>query len=609
MADTAARPAQPAPSAPAKDAANTVPSKAVTFAIFFASHIIAALYHPIQDCDEVFNFWEPTHYFNHGNGFQTWEYSPAYAIRSWAYTGLHALIIFLASPLAGVFGGKVAEFYLLRIFLAAVCALAETRLFSKIAAILNPRIAITFLIVMTTSPGMFHASIAYLPSSFAMYMAMFGVAAFMDWRGGLRTAEAIAYFGAGTVLGWPFAAALIIPFLAEEAAIAWVADEEAQYAFLDRVWNGLIRASMVLATQAVTDNFFYKHLEVVPFNIIRYNIFSAKGGPNLYGTEAWHFYLRNLFLNFHVWFLLALLAMPLMLLQQSLRAKGATKTSHLRGLVFLSPFYLWLAIFTLQPHKEERFMYPAYPLLALNAAVALHIILANFGSSDPKHAISKIPVQLRLTAILLFVVASLAVSASRTIGTISAYNAPLSIYKPLHDTNIARPGSLVCLGKEWYRFPSHYLLPDNVRAKLIKSSFSGLLPGEFHEAQPGAALGIFPGTFMEPSGMNDENREDPSKYTDIKHCDFVVDLRLPSTPATTQEPDFISDRETWERVKCLPFLDAAGTSTLGRLGWLPDSPLVPEQHRRVWGKYCLLKRRRGHGKGEKGGLPHIEVLS
>ena len=38
---------------------------------------------------KVFNFWEPMHYLDRGYGFQTWEVSPQYAIRSWAYIVLH----------------------------------------------------------------------------------------------------------------------------------------------------------------------------------------------------------------------------------------------------------------------------------------------------------------------------------------------------------------------------------------------------------------------------------------------------------------------------------------------------------------------------------------
>lgn len=62
------------------------------FYLFFAAGLIAALFAPIQDCDETFNYWEPAHYLSHGYGLQTWEYSPDYAIRSWLYVALHALV-------------------------------------------------------------------------------------------------------------------------------------------------------------------------------------------------------------------------------------------------------------------------------------------------------------------------------------------------------------------------------------------------------------------------------------------------------------------------------------------------------------------------------------
>ena len=41
--------------------------------------------------------------------------------------------------------------------------------------------------------------------------------------------------------------------------------------------------------------------------------------------------------------------------------------------MFLS-LVLWLAIFFLQPHKEERFLFPVYPILAVLAAVTLDSI-------------------------------------------------------------------------------------------------------------------------------------------------------------------------------------------------------------------------------------------
>lgn len=234
-------------------------------------------------------------------------------------------------------------------------------------------------------------------------------------------------------------------------------------------------------------------------------------------------------------------------------------------------------------------MYPAYPALVLNAAISVHILLANFGSSDPKDLVGKIPVQLRLFVIVAFFGLATAIAAFRTLGTMTAFAAPLSIYKPLHRPGVSKAGDQVCLGKEWYRFPSHYLLPDGARAKFIRSEFKGLLPGEFSEA--GHGFGIFPGTWLIPPGMNDENREDPGKYTDLKHCTFLVDVNLPSTTATTLEPNYIAHDQDWEQVQCLPFLDSSSTGTLGRLGWVPDLPLIPHKHKRIYGEYCLLKRR------------------
>ena len=501
------------------------------------------------------------------------------------------------------------EFYFLRMVLGFACAMSETWLYTKIEAVLNPRIAMIFLVIMATSPGMFHASISYLPSSTTMYTTMLGMAAFMDWRGGLRTAQGIFAIGAGAVLGWPFAAAMAVPFLLEEVMLAAISDKRGVIDLTWRIADGTVRTLLVLASQVGIDAFFYKKPVVVPFNIVWYNVFSGSGGPDIYGTEPWHFYFRNLFLNFHFWFLLALLSMPLLLARQFLQTKGATKTSYIRGIVFLTPFYLWLAIFTLQPHKEERFMYPAYPALAINAAMALHIILANFGSTDPKDIVSKIPLQLRFGVILGFVFSCLALSTFRTLGTMTAFGAPLAIYKPLHDTNIAHQGDTICLGKEWYRFPSHYLLPDDMHAKFIKSEFSGLLPGKFHSAGSSEGFGLFPGTWLVPPGMNNENREDIGKYTDVKHCNFLVDSHLPSTEATKSEPNFIADTEHWDKIKCLPFLDAAATGIVGRLSWVPNLPFVPEEYRRVYGEYCLLKRKKRQVADTKvNPVPHIETL-
>ena len=62
-----------------------------------------------------------------------------------------------------------------------------------------------------------------------------------------------------------------------------------------------------------------------------------------------------------------------------------------------------------------------------------------------------------------------------------------------------------------------------MRAKFVKSEFDGLLPGQYNEAEIG--FGFFPGTWLVPPGMNDQNIEDPGKHV----------CRLPQTWRTAND--------------------------------------------------------------------------
>lgn len=407
---------------------------------------------------------------------------------------------------------------MLRVVLAALCAACETRLFRAICRTLNPRVGFMFMICMIVSPGVFHASVAYLPSSFAMYMTMLGMAAFMDWRGGLKTNQGIMWFGIAGVVGWPFAVALAAPFLLEEAALATVSKVGLETAAW-RVVDGITRSLIVLALAVGVDIFFYHSVEVVPYNIVRYNVFSSLSrGPAIFGTEPWHFYLRNLTLNFNIWFILALMTLPLTAFQYLVGSSNTSFQGRLRSLVFMSPFYMWLAIFTIQPHKEERFMYPIYPALALNAAMSLHLILSAFGSADPKRLVGKIPATLKLFVVLSVLMTSITVGVLRVVGVVTAYAAPFYVHQALQDPVVmAESNGVVCYGKEWYRYPSSYFLPKDMRARFVKSEFDGLLPGSFSEANIG--FGLWP-TFLVPPGMNDENQEDVGKYVRLSRVLF-----------------------------------------------------------------------------------------
>lgn len=556
----------------------------IALSICFVAHILAASNAPIQDCDETYNYWEPLHYLTHGYGLQTWEYSPEFSIRSWTYILIHAIPVKLASLLRK---SKTFEFFLLRCLLAGVCAATETRLYSAISSNLNPRIGVFYLMIVAFTPGFFYASAAFLPSSFTMYTSTLGLTAFMDWRGGPKTASAIMWFGIGALLGWPFAGALVLPFVVEDWVLALVGHDLSNV-FM-RYLDGIVRCVAILGVQVGIDAFFYRDLVIVPWRIVAYNVFGGKDrGPDIFGTEPWHFYVRNLILNFNMWFILAVAVAPLLFVQALFLRQSTTKQTVIRTVTFISPFYLWFAIFTLQAHKEERFMFPAYPFLALNAAIAFDMLLSWISNSNKNTLIGKIPPQVKLALVLPIVLLSINIGLLRIFGTITGYGAPLKIYEQLDEPNVVKAGATVCLGKDWYRFPTSFFLPKGMHAKFVKNEFDGLIPGEFHE---GKELGLFAGTWMIPSGMNDRNEEDIGKYTDIRQCSFLIDSFLPSMPSTELEPAYTRD-EKWEKITCEPFLDNAATSLLARLIWIPNLEIIPQRYRRVWGEHCLLRAKR-----------------
>lgn len=77
------------------------------FRILFIMRCFSALYRILDDCDEVYNYWEPTHYLLQGYGRETWEYSTDYKIRSWAFIFVNAVVGFATKLLTST---KVSPF-------------------------------------------------------------------------------------------------------------------------------------------------------------------------------------------------------------------------------------------------------------------------------------------------------------------------------------------------------------------------------------------------------------------------------------------------------------------------------------------------------------------
>jgi alpha-1,2-mannosyltransferase len=244
------------------------------------------------------------------------------------------------------------------------------------------------------------------------------------------------------------------------------------------------------------DSVYYGRPVLAPLNIVLYNVF-GKGGPNLYGVEPLSYYLINGVLNFNVVFILALLA-PLAVEFQvfwevliTVLGRGGSYVDTLKNILsayrgnvpgagifirsrdyrkVVQPMIIWMLIFFTRPHKEERFLFPIYPLFCLSAVVTLHLLPEIF---TVVLGVARMPRLLRRFFIshlpTLTMVVFLLLSLSRAVALHIGYGAPMDVYKSLNSHQILSFTEQfpevaevnVCVGKEWHRFPSSFFLPNN----------------------------------------------------------------------------------------------------------------------------------------------------
>ncbi|KAM9079256.1 alpha-1,2-mannosyltransferase ALG9 isoform 5-T5 [Megaptera novaeangliae] len=472
------------------------PEGSTAFKCLLSARLCAALLSNISDCDETFNYWEPTHYLIYGKGFQTWEYSPAYAIRSYAYLLLHAWPAAFHARILQT--NKILVFYFLRCLLAFVSCICELYFYKAVCKKFGLHVSRMMLAFLVLSTGMFCSSSAFLPSSFCMYTTLVAMTGwYMD-----KTSFAVLGVAAGAILGWPFSAALGLPI-----AFDLLVMKHRWKSFFH--WS-LVALMIFLVPVVVIDSYYYGKLVIAPLNIVLYNVFTPHG-PDLYGIEPWYFYLINGFLNFNVVFALALLVLPLTSLMEYLLQRFHVQNLGHPYWLTLAPMYIWFIIFFIQPHKEERFLFPVYPLVCLCGAVALSALQKCYHFVFQRYRLEHYTVTsnwLALGTLFLFGL----LSFSRSVALFRGYHGPLDLYPEFHriatDPTIhtvpeGRPVN-VCVGKEWYRFPSSFLLPDNWQLQFIPSEFRGQLPKPFAEG-PLA-------TRIVPTDMNDQNLEEPSRY-------------------------------------------------------------------------------------------------
>jgi hypothetical protein len=234
-------------------------------------------------------------------------------------------------------------------------------------------------------------------------------------------------------------------------------------------------------------------------------------------VEPWTFYFLNGFLNFNIAFYLALLAWPLQLLVRWL--VPGQKSSDDDGLYIAKPLhllslYLWFGVFFTRPHKEERFLFPVYPLVALAAACSVDalqkLFFRLFVSRQNKHYLHHAN-WLSVSTILVFTTLAL----SRIFSMCINYNAPLNVWmhvshlpsfhevratfsckqqqtassaEPMLSVRISRRGALQCVHRQgmasfpFLVLPARQQLAPQVRAFRISRSVAAAVPPRRREA-------------------------------------------------------------------------------------------------------------------------------
>jgi len=578
--------------------------------------VLCALFGHIEDCDETFNYWEPLHYITYGYGFQTWEYAPQFALRSYAFLLPYAAVARAAirvTEISGVFllgpwELKRIAFYAVRCTQAAVCAISEASLYDATVWRFGKPAARTLLVLLISSPGMFRACAELLPSSFAMIAVTAATAAWMvgDFE------RAVFLVAVAAIVGWPFAALLGVGMAVHiplrrglKRFLTWAATA------------GVILAALT----AAVDSHMYGTATLSPLNLVLYNVFPAVGaGPDIFGTEDWRYYARNLVLNLHIAApLLAVfvLTWPLdLLLGGGAAVSGlglwSSQQAALERAIFLTPTYVWLLVMFNQPHKEERFLAPIYALACLIAAVTLDDItsalfrvrlrdISEPGESGAQTDSSRSEsgtrsARLAAKNVLVGVVVLLGVSlgASRIAVVLYGYGAPLRVYtrmcgeELLYGSAAQRHRLNICVGDEWYRFPSNFFLPDErYQLQFVRAGFRGHLPKRFARDRMSKRDGkLVRGSTQSPRNMNQFNKEDVAQYFKAtSECHYFVQLvKAEGSNATDANPIAPENREI---VLQEDFLDADRSPQLLRAYYIPRQT----PHKCTFAKYTVYRNR------------------
>ncbi|QQP41456.1 Mannosyltransferase, partial [Caligus rogercresseyi] len=363
------------------------------------------------------------------------------------------------------------------------------------------------LAFMTLGVGMFISSTAFLPSSTSMYLCLLSYGA---WFHG-RNEVAIFATAVSTLFSWPFAGALGVPI-----AVDILFRQQRIRFFIE--WC-ILSFLFIALPQIVIDWVYYGKPVFAPLNI------TSMGQSHGTSISERISQLQRRFPTISI-------------------SKLFSSSSLSQDIPFVTiylGFYLWLGIFTLQPHKEERFLFPIYPLICLGGAHSIESLGKIYRAIVSKLLGAVTLIRLWKWIPIAFIAVFSILSCSRLMSLYVNYHAPTSLWIQLNNL----PGKAsqgvkveknikytVCVGKEWYRFPTSFFLPSTSwNIEFLKSDFKGQLPRHYEEDDTHAT-----------------RREEDTRYrVSALDCDFIVDQDTGSEESE-REKNYIRHSKVWKEV-------------------------------------------------------------
>jgi alpha-1,2-mannosyltransferase len=182
---------------------------------------------------------------------QTWEYSPEFAIRTYAF-------ILPLSPLGYIASHfnmqKLHIFYLIRFLIGQFTAYCCSRLISAVEKTFKQDIHLPMCVFLLSSPGLFYASTSYLPSAVSSSLLML---AFAYW---LNDSYSSAIFSACIAViysGWPFVGVLFAP-MGVHMLLRTASKPNALLELFHLILNGSIILLFVIVSAVLIDSHMYQ---------------------------------------------------------------------------------------------------------------------------------------------------------------------------------------------------------------------------------------------------------------------------------------------------------------------------------------------------------------